>query len=77
MGICVGDLIATRRYTLVHGFCFFKLLFIGPKELSQCQKLFAYLGPCRSHPALVVIPEVFHLDVGDVNPTGTSMNIDV
>ena len=23
----------TRRYTSVHGFCFFKLLFIGPKEL--------------------------------------------
>ena len=23
----------TRRYTLVHGFFFFKLLFIGPKEV--------------------------------------------
>ena len=22
----------TRFYTLVHGFCFFKLLYIGPKE---------------------------------------------
>ena len=27
----------TRCYTLVHGFCFFKLLFIGPKELTLLQ----------------------------------------
>ena len=25
----------TWHYTLVHGFCFFKLLFIGPKELNS------------------------------------------
>ncbi len=29
----MGGLYSTRRYTLVHGFYFFKLFFVGPKEL--------------------------------------------
>ena len=31
----MGDLILHRRYTLVHGFCFFNLLF---KELIKCKE---------------------------------------
>ena len=31
----MGDLILGVIYTLVHGFCFFKLLFIGPKEITS------------------------------------------
>ncbi len=33
----------TRRYTLVQGFCFFKLFFVGPTELNSPYKFpFAY-----------------------------------
>ena len=32
----------TRRYTLVHGFFFVKLLFIGPKELNNLWLLIVY-----------------------------------
>ncbi len=38
MGIYMGGF-NTRRYTLVHGFCFFKLFFMGPKEIYTCETL--------------------------------------
>ncbi len=39
MGIYMGGF-NTRRYTIVHGFCLFKLFPISPKELSYLIQIF-------------------------------------
>ncbi len=36
---------------LVHGFCFFKLVFIGPKEL-KASVLYIYTGICTQCPSV-------------------------
>ncbi len=68
LGCNMGFLILYRRYTIVHGFCLFKLFLMGGKELNDKKYVhftiyFLVCGPSGSQFG------IFTMKFGDFCPT--------